>query len=475
MGCVILFALPFAGGGVVAMGAGIKELMAGKVKEGVALILFGTVFSLVGFGLMVGGFIGAKKEKEKNQRKAEHPNEPWRWREDWAAGRADSLGSAGTIGIWILAILWNLISSPVAAVLVPQELKKGNHAVLLALIFPLIGLGLLAGAIYSTLQRKKFGRPVFKLLTNPWAIGGQAGGMIEIPKKVKAPNGYKLKLECIERLVTGSGKNRNTKETPLWQENATVTQDLLQHDPNRTGVPVQFMIPATAKEASWDTCNPSIHWRLTVEADVPGVDLKETFELPVFRTTESPEAAGEMPTSGPRWDKPIEDYTPPAGTRIRVEGLLTGGSAVEFPAARNLGAVFVLAMISGILTAVIAVMVVKKALIIFHIVFGLFDAMLIMGCLSMLTHSSRVEADADGVKLIKKGLLGKKEERYLASEIVDVTTKVGMQAGTTNYYDLQMHLQSGRTIGLGNSVPDAEHAAWLAAVIKQAVGLKKSS
>ncbi|MGV3754821.1 MAG: hypothetical protein ACO1QS_05525, partial [Verrucomicrobiota bacterium] len=416
---------------------------------------------------------GMRHEKARAKRKAEHPNEPWRWREDWAQGRANSQGKSGAIAIWIFAIIWNLISSAVFFVL-PQELAKGNKGVLVALVFPVIGAFLLFGAIYTTLQRRKYGQPVFKLLTTPCVIGGQAAGMVEIPAKVKAASGFKVHIACIEKLTTGSGKNRSTRETPLWQETATVMQDLLAHQPDKTGIPVQFSIPAAVQEASWETCNPSIQWRLTVTADVPGVDLNETFELPVFRTAESPAAAGEVLQATPRWEKPLEQFVPPKDTRIQVQSLPTGGSVVTFPAARNVGAILFLLVFVGVFSGVVVATIVQKAPVIFPIAFGFFDALMLLIFFNMLLHSSRVEADGNGVRLLDSWVFFKKESRYLAGEVAEVGTKVGMQSGNKSYYDIQLHLQSGRTIGLGSSVPDGEHAAWIAAVIRQAVGVRKA-
>jgi len=474
LGCVVLFALPFAGMGLLALYQGINKLQAGSQKDGAILCLVGTVFSLVGFGMMIGGFYGLRSERARGKRKAEHPSEPWRWREDWALGRAESMSKSSTVVLWIFALIWNLISSSVLFV-IPKELEKGNKAVLIALVFPVIGLLLLVAAIYNTLQRRKYGQPVFKLLANPCPIGGQLAGMVEIPAKVKASGGFKVRLQCIQKLTTGSGKNRSTKETPLWQETATVTQDLLAHQTDKTGVPVQFLIPAAAQESSWDTCNPSIHWRLTVTADVPGVDLNETFELPVFRTAESPTAeSGAVLEATPRWDKPVEQFVPPKDTHIQVQSLPTGGSVVTFPAARNVGAILFLLLFVGVFSGVVVATIVQKAPIIFPIAFGFFDALMLLIFFNMLLHSSRVEADANGVRLLDSWVFFKRESRYLAGEVADVGTKVGMQSGSKSYYDIQLHLQSGRTIGLGSSVPDGEHAAWIAAVIRQAVGVKKA-
>ncbi|HEY1172771.1 MAG TPA: hypothetical protein VGH19_15495 [Verrucomicrobiae bacterium] len=472
MGCLVLFALPFAAAGTGMLIGGISKLTAGRMKDGGVLTLMGAVFSLVGYGMIIGGIYGWRHEKAKTKRKDAHPTEPWRWREDWAQGRVDSQGKSSAIAIWAFAIIWNLISSSVFFAL-PQELAKGNKGVLVALIFPVIGAFLLFGALYTTLQRRKYGQPVFKLLSTPCVIGGQATGMIEIPAKVKAASGFKVRLQCVEKLTTGSGKNRSTRESTIWQDAATVTQDLLGHQQDKTGIPVQFAIPASAPEASREVCNPSIHWRLTVEADVPGVDLNETFELPVFRTADSPAATGEVLDATPRWEKSVEAYTPPTGSRVKVQPQPSGGCAVVFPAARNVGAILFLLVFAGAFSGVVAVTIVKKAPIIFPIVFGLFDALMLLGLFNMLLHSSRVEADANGVRLFDSWVFYKKESRYVAGEIADVVLKKGMQSGKTVYYDVQLRLSSGTEIGLGSSVPDGEHAAWIAAVIRQAVGVEK--
>ncbi len=474
MGCLILFGLPFAGAGVIALFQGIKMFQSGKQGEAAMLGLMGTLFTLVGFGLMIGAVYGMRVERERNKRKVAHPGEPWRWREDWSQGRVDSQGKSGAIVLWGFAIFWNLISSTVLFAL-PKELAKGNKGILVALIFPLIGFGLLAGAIYSTLQRRKYGQPVFKLLNTPCVIGGQLAGMVEIPAKVKATSGFKVRLSCVEKRTTGSGDDRSTRETVLWQEGLTIAQDLLAHQPDKTGIPVQFAIPSSAPEASRETEDPAILWRLNVEADVRGVDLNETFELPVFRTAESPAAtASEVLDPTPRWDKQVENYTPPAGARIQVQSLPAGGSVVTFAAARNVGAILFLFFFTAVFGGAVVLTVVKKAPILFPIVFGFFTCLLLLCCFNMLFHSSRVEADASGVRLKDSWIFYRKESRYAAAEIADVVLKNGMQSGNKIYYDVQLRLISGRDITLGSSVPDGEHAGWLAAVIRQAAGVKKA-
>src|SRR5687768_3582193 len=86
VGCLVLFALPFAGFGVFALVMAGREFQRGKWQSGIALLLFALVFCGVGFGLIAAAFLGGRKATEQQQREARHPDEPWLWRDDWARG-----------------------------------------------------------------------------------------------------------------------------------------------------------------------------------------------------------------------------------------------------------------------------------------------------------------------------------------------------------------------------------------------------
>ncbi len=113
--------------------------------------IFALVFGGVGFGLLFGARYAAKKMAAEEKLEQRFPDEPWRWRPEWANGRiAGSARAAAYVAI-AFAVLWNLISLP-AALLVPGEIASGNTIAAVALLFPLIGLGLAAWAIRAWLQ-----------------------------------------------------------------------------------------------------------------------------------------------------------------------------------------------------------------------------------------------------------------------------------------------------------------------------------
>ena len=54
-------------------------------------------------------------------------------------------------------------------------------------------------------------------------------------------------------------------------------------------------------------------------------------------------------------------------------------------------------------------------------------------------------------------------------QIADVTTKIGMQAGNTLYYDLMLVRQDGKRVPTGGGLRDKREAEWLAATMREAL------
>ncbi len=63
-----------------------------------------------------------------------------------------------------------------------------------------------------------------------------------------------------------------------------------------------------------------------------------------------------------------------------------------------------------------------------------------------------------------------REHALGAWEIADVIASIGMQAGTTVYYDVTVVRKNGKKTKVGRSVRDKREAQWLAGMIKKAIG-----
>ncbi|MEP7028071.1 MAG: hypothetical protein ABI960_05705, partial [Candidatus Eisenbacteria bacterium] len=83
---LVLFGLPFAAFGVFALGVAPAKWAAGDIESALALGAIGLAFSLVGFGLVGGAVFGRRKIALESKSAWEHPDQPWKWRPDWAEG-----------------------------------------------------------------------------------------------------------------------------------------------------------------------------------------------------------------------------------------------------------------------------------------------------------------------------------------------------------------------------------------------------
>lgn len=252
-GCAVLFALPFVGAGV------------------------GT--------LLIWGTIGGRRLlAEREALQARYPGEPWRWRPEWAGAIKDAT-RPGTYVIWIFAGLWNAVAITASVVALPRELAHGDRAGWFILLFPAVGLALLVAAIRATIRLRKFGVSTLTLDTLPGVTGHHIAGTVVAGPALDTRQAVELTLTSIRRVTTGSGRNRSTSETILWQD----TRTSVPSRQGAAGVAILFRFALPADVAPCDDTRPADQtiWRLRAAAAVPGVDFDATFEVPVFRAPES--------------------------------------------------------------------------------------------------------------------------------------------------------------------------------------------
>ena len=68
----------------------------------------------MGFGGLVAVMFGRRRLAEAQAREARHPQEPWLWREDWAARRLTDSTRTEMWTAWAFSSFWNLVSLPAA-------------------------------------------------------------------------------------------------------------------------------------------------------------------------------------------------------------------------------------------------------------------------------------------------------------------------------------------------------------------------
>jgi hypothetical protein len=461
LGCGVLFLLPFAGFGAFAAVKALGATAASDWKQAGFFSLFAVTFGGVGFGGIVALLMGRQRLADAEERQARNPDAPWLWRADWASGVVTDSSRTEMWTAWVFAAFWNLVSLPGAALGVRKGLEEGNRVALIALLFPAVGLGLLAWAVRATLRYRRYGISRFELATRPAVVGHTLGGTVRTPSDLRPPEGFQVVLSCIRRETTGSGKNRSTTEHLLWQ------------DERRTmggpgGLPVAFAIPHDATPSDPGASNDRVLWRLQVTGDVPGVDYSAAFEVPVFHTSATDVPLTDADRAAAAASMLPADYRPPAGSRIQVS-TTRRGTEIYFPPARNTGFAAGITVFTAIWIGAIVLALVLHAPILFPIVFGLFGLLLVYFMLDAWLGVTRVLA-GDGEVTVATGWLVARHERTLrTAEIAGVTARIGSQQGNVPLYDISIETTAGKRVAAGRSVRDKHEAEWLAAAIMRAI------
>lgn len=462
VGCIALFLLPFAAVGVFTGVGAVRAAAAHDWAQAGFFAIFALTFGGVGFGGIIAALTGRRKLLAVQALQAANADTPWRWRPDWAAGYADDATRQTAAFAWTFAIFWNLVSLPAGYFGVREAIEKGNRAGLVALLFPLVGVGILIWAVRSTLRFRRYGVSRFELGTAPGVVGHSLTGTVRMAEPLRPEGGFRVTLTCLRRYRSGSGRNRSTSETIFWQEDRRIPAV-------GATIPVAFPIPADARASDDRNPDDRIVWRLQVDADVPGIDYSSVFEVPVFRTAESEQprtASEETATHDPA--APAA-YRQPPTSRIEVT-TNRRGTEIFYPPARNPGFASGLTVFFLIWCAAIWATIHFGAPLLFPIVFGAFGVLLLVIVLDIWLGVTRVTVESGGVTVASGYLAAGAGKRIETGEIAEVTTAIGMQSGNSPYYDVTIVLKSGRKVKAGGGIRDKREAEWLAATVGRALG-----
>lgn len=465
--------LPFAGFGLWAYWQALQLIGAPPGSQSFWYpFMFGTIFSGIGFGFMVLAIAGNRKYARLLRLRAEHPAEPWLWRDDWAAGRVKSNTKASMVTAWVFAIFWNLISWTVTIFALPDAIRAKNASSYFLLIFPAAGIFLLIYAIRKTIAFVEFGKTCFEMASVPGVVGRDLKGSIQARFPHSPDHGVHLRLSCVHRYVSGSGNNSTTTESILWRDEADLSPGQLYVAPAGTTIPVSFHIPLDAQPTDNRTPRDQVIWQLEAIANVPGVDYHDVFEIPVFRTAQTPTFEEETRARATAPGVRAPEMSRPYHATIRVR-IVAGGTEFYFPPARNKGFASSITFFAAIFSAIGYFLMHSRAPIIFPIVFGGFGLLIDYYALQMWFGTTRVTI---GPSLrLQSGFLGFGMVREIAvSRIASITDRVGAQSGNgqgTPYYDIELNLTDGKKLVLGRTLRDKHEVEWLTREMSRLAGI----
>jgi hypothetical protein len=205
-----------------------------------------------------------------------------------AAGSAQPSGLAF---LWIFALLWNSIAFPIAALALPDIVRREEWIGLLVLLFPLVGIGILWAAIHSTIGRLRRGRATIELHTREPRVGGPVEGHVAFSGSVREGDVFAVGLACKRRFDDGD----DATTTSHW--NRIVDAKAIAVGGN-VRVPFRFEIPRglppSSREGN-DGARVTHRWHVEVSPAGSRTGPSETIEVEVQPALPGVDAAFAAP------------------------------------------------------------------------------------------------------------------------------------------------------------------------------------
>lgn len=435
----------------------------------------------IGTGFLYVALSGYGRLKKQAAVEEGNPSSPWLWRADWATSRADSLHKKSEVIAWVVCIVCNMIMLSIAAAIIPQLIRRNDPRAFLVLGFSFIGVILFVIALRASLRHRRFGDAYFEFDSLPFSPNGRLAGRIHLKLDADASHGIDLRLGCVRRTVTGSGNSRSTVQTVLWQADQNVPPGTIGMDPLGRTIPVDFAIPPDAYVTDHDNPSDQVLWLLHAQADIPGIDYTDDFELPVFKTSSS---AVESPAisssdsfrfaSESSGETQAAAVAAPAHPKVIISAQ-GGGTEFYFHAFRSPGRALFLVVFTAIWSVVVYFLFRSEAPWFFPLVFGFFDLFLILAVFHTVLGTARVRV-GNGEIISTTRVFGiGTTKRFSVSEIdtiLPVTS--GQQSGNqgNTVYAIRLRMKNGRRFTLADEITSRQEARWIVSQIESLAGMK---
>ncbi len=450
-GCLIALGLPFAAIGIYSGTAAVRlHAHFGWTRLVIILACVAFAFAFAGFGIMATALWTRKKVFTDDDLRKLNPDQPWMWNAEWVSRRISDQSRAGTFLLWGFALLWNAIASP-ALVFIPDAIRKGNQLAWVGLLFPLVGLLLLINAARLTLRALRFRDSKLILDTMPAPIGGTLRGSVEVPHELTSVSAVMIRLTALSRRKSGG----TTESSIACHEERELDPGLLRHTADGTIIPIEIPVPADAPATDMTGEQQNVFWRLSVEAEVPGIDYSATFDVPVFKTAFSDFRPHGAPAA----------MTAPVEPKSYAEHQTPEGRELHFARFRAPSRAFLSLLFTAIWLGAIAFMVAIGVPVLIPIVFGLIAIPLVLSTLELFFESSTILLGPHHVT-VRRRLLSKTETVIPYSDIESAKAVTGAASnGARPYYRVDIETTAGKRIKAAKNIHSKREADWVASRI----------
>jgi hypothetical protein len=217
---------------------------------------------------------------------------PWLARDEWARGRIPSSQKAGLVIPWIMTAGSCGVTSAylgVNGLFQHPDNVLDDPSLLVLTPFVIVSVALLLWTLRRTWLAAISGDSMLELSTIPGVIGGELTGVIRLPRQLRDGEGVRLTLTCTVMAWSHSAGKSHGSSSTLWEDDREIAASTIAQRGNI--VPVHFTIPANARatiarednDSGWH----SVTWTLEALGE-PGQFWRGEYEVPVFRTRQSP-------------------------------------------------------------------------------------------------------------------------------------------------------------------------------------------
>lgn len=353
-------------------------------------------------------------------------------------------------------------------------------------LFVIVGLFLAWKAVEAVLRYRRFGDATLLLAVHPAVAGGELAGSITIPVPYDPANAYFAGVAATEFTAQLSGGKIYSAQQTLFEEDAAAWAE-----PAGAGTRVRFSIalPPEAppslrygESLTWTsgtTDKVYLKWHVHLAADIPGIDLNESFEVPVVRPAAT-ELMPRGPATVPMAASIAAPLMPPAARRAPLRTShnrpfeyrrLGERVRVVQPAWKKPGNVSSPASVIGGLAvcgifAALGVFLLGQREWLIGGVFFSIGALLILAMLGYLAHELSAEIDPESVHVVRRiGPVVFKDVRLQRAQIAAVEAAAESQAqqsgGSTITRSVRVRMRDGSTHTLAEFMPRQQDAVAL--------------
>jgi hypothetical protein len=416
---------------------------------------------------------------------------PWLRNDRWADGSIPDQSPQSLIAVWVFAILWNVVTALALIPRLKQAISIHDKWQLLALVFPSIGIGLLIAARRRGRRVRQFGPSVFHMHLFPASPAGDLAGFIHVPRPFQPKSAIQLRLTCINRCMSGMGRNARVLDHVIWRQ----VQSLDQLPPCQDGtdIPILFHLPPDASPTSDLDFGDGFRWKLEARCKTSGVAYYSWFEVPVFVVDESIPPRPRMRQSPTIAAPPAETHDP--RHNLTEPGIvyehIGGRLRIQFGAARNNSSVIGTTAAGATLIAIAATLALWTSFPIDRVITLCFAASsflvgLVFSFIALLKWHATGEITAryGSLTVQRRALMFTQEQTFKVREVSDVRHKiqggpapksVAKKTKKKNFYTLMLKTRDGDWVRLANDITQKDYAAWLAEEIKDTLGMVAGS